>query len=231
MEAVKFDIVERTTTGTGSAREERRQGRVPAVVYGNKGQTPVHISLPRKEFTLFINKQGYKATVVEIEVAGKTVQVITKELQLNPVTDIPEHVDLQILTEGEESRIWIPVKFVGREKSPGIKRGGILNIVRREIEFFCAPGKIPNILIIDLDGREIGDSVHIEQIELPEGTRPVIDRDFTIATIVGKTAKSDAELEEEAEAAALSAEAAAASEAEAGGKAEGGDKAADGKKD
>lgn len=213
MEAVKFEAEVRENTGTGSARAARRANTVPAVVYGNKKEA-AHITLPKKEFTLFTKKLGYKSTIVEITFGGKTVKAITKDLQVHPVTDEVQHADLQIL-EGE-SRIFVPVNFINREKSPGIKRGGILNIVRREIEFFVDPNKIPNVITVDLAGKEIGESIHISAIEIPSDIKPVIKHDFTLATLVGKGGKSEAEEEEEeAAAAAAAAEGAEGEAAEA----------------
>lgn len=212
MEAVKFEASVREKTGTGSARDARRNAQIPAVVYGGADK-PAHIALPKKEFSLFTNKLGFKSTVLEITFGGKTVKAITKDLQVHPITDEVQHVDLQVI-EGKESRLWIPVNFINREKSPGIKRGGILNIVRREIEFFADPNNIPNIITIDLTGREIGDSVHVEDLNIGEALKPVLKHNFTVATLVGKGGKTEAEEEEEAAAEAAAAESAAAAGAE-----------------
>ena len=195
MEAVKLEATVRDNTGTGSARAARRNNTIPAVVYGGK-DAPAHINLPKKEFTIFTNKLGYKSTILEVTFGGKTVKAITKDLQVHPVTDEVQHADLQIL-DGE-SRVFVPVNFINREKSPGIKRGGILNIVRREIEFFVDPNNIPRVITVDLDGTEIGTSIHISALELPNGIKPLIKHDFTLATLVGKVGKSEAEEEEEA---------------------------------
>ena len=191
--AIKAEL--RNESGTGSARALRREGRIPGVIYGGK-EAPVHVSLPGKEIFLKSQHLGFKSTIFEVEVDGKKIKALPKELQLNPVSDMPEHIDLQRV-EGGEMRVWIPVSFKNREKSPGIKRGGILNIVRREIEFFCDPDSAPEKIVIDLEGQEIGESVHISAAGLPESLKPVLKHDFTIATLVGKGGKSVEEEEAE----------------------------------
>ncbi|PIR34422.1 MAG: 50S ribosomal protein L25/general stress protein Ctc [Alphaproteobacteria bacterium CG11_big_fil_rev_8_21_14_0_20_44_7] len=189
---VEFKAESRNSTGKGAARAARREGRIPGVIYGG-GETPVHVTLPEKEFSNFATKRGYKSTILEINLDGKKIKAVAREVQLHPVTDKIEHFDLQKVVDTQDMRVFIPVKFLNREKSPGIKRGGILNIVRREIEFLCNPSSIPNIIEINLEGREIGESVHISHINLPDTIKPIIKRDFTIATIVGKGGKAAAE--------------------------------------
>lgn len=183
--AVVFEAQTRTTTGTGSARELRRQGRVPAVVYGDN-QNPIHISLPLKEVTLRANKKNFRSIVFELQLDGKKINAIAKDVQFNPVSDVVEHVDLQFISAKTAVKAIVPVIYSNQVKSPGLKRGGVLNVVRRDIEFFCNPGKIPAEIEIDLTGLEIGHAIHIEDLNLPEGVRPVVKRNFTLATIVGK---------------------------------------------
>ena len=190
-EAVKFEALKRETLGTGSARASRRDSRIPAVIYGN-GIAPVHVTLPRKEFSLAANKSGFKATVVTIVVDGKEIKALPREMQFHPLTDAITHVDLQNLNENAEMRVFIPVKFINKEKSPGIKRGGILNVVRREIEFLCAHNNIPKEIVFDLEGSEIAQSIHINDTKLPEGITPVIKRNFTVMTLLGKGGKAAA---------------------------------------
>jgi len=216
-EAVKFDAVKRETLGTGSARATRSDSRIPAVIYGN-GATPVHVTLPRKEFTLAAHKSGFKATVVTIAVDGKEIKVLPREMQFHPLTDAITHVDLQNVNEKEEMRVFIPVKFINKDKSPGIKRGGILNVVRRQIEFLCSHNNIPKEIVFDLAGSEIGHPIHIENTTLPEGITPVIKRNFTVATLLGKGGKATA-ADDAADAAAGAAAVPSAADAKAAAKA------------
>lgn len=187
----------RQKLGKGDARSLRRGGRIPAVIYGGK-EKPLHVSLPAKELSMQTRTRTFRSTVFELEVDGNVVKALPREVQLNPVTDIPEHVDFERLAEGR-MRIWVPVEFINREKSSGLKRGGILNIVRRQIEFLCEATNIPAKITVDLDGRDIGESIHISSVEVPEGVQPVIERDFTICTIVGKGKTTSVEEESAAE--------------------------------
>ena len=178
----------RKATGTGSARAARRADKVPAVVYGGK-EKPLHINLPLKETLLVSSKRNFKSTLLEIELDGKKLLTLPRSVQFHPVTDAPEHLDLQFITDN--LRIFIPVEFTNHAKSPGLKRGGVLNIVRREIEFFCNPAKIPEKIEVNLEGKEISQSIHIEDVTLPEGVKPFIKRNFTIATIAGRAAEEE----------------------------------------
>ena len=184
-EAIQFEAISRETLGTGGAREVRRQGRVPAVIYGS-GSEPQHISLPLKELTLRSGKRNFKSTVFEINLGGKKIRTVAKDISFNVVTDIPEHVDLQIVSSKTAVKVFIPVNYLNQAKAPGLKRGGVLNIVRRDIEFFVSPDNIPEKIDVDLTGLEIGSAIHVEDLQLPEGTRAVMKRNFTIVTIVGK---------------------------------------------
>lgn len=200
----KFEAQKRERLGTGSARAARRDSRIPAVIYGN-GKEPVHVTLPRKEFTLAAHKSGFKATVVTIVVDGKEIKALPRQMQFHKVSDVITHVDLQNISESNEMRVFIPVKFINKEKSPGIKRGGILNVVRREIEFLCSHNNIPKEIVFDLEGSEIAQSIHINDTKLPEGIRPVIKRNFTVMTLLGKGGKAIADEAADATAAAAAA--------------------------
>jgi large subunit ribosomal protein L25 len=179
---LKAELRERV--GKGSSRELRRNGLIPAVIYGDK-QEPISIALPNKEVTLRIHAGGFMTTVATIDVDGKKISVLPKDYQLDPVRDFTMHVDFLRLGKNTEVNVEVPVHFVNEAKSPGIKVGGVLNIVRHEVELHCPADNIPEFLTVDLSGLKIGDSVHISQIKLPEGVRPLIgDRDFTVATIV-----------------------------------------------
>jgi len=195
----------REQVGKGSARAVRRDGKVPAVIYGDK-QPPLAIALSYKEIFYKIHGGGFLTTVATIDVDGKKIQVLPKDYQLDPVRDFPLHVDFLRVGKNTLVSVDVPVRFINEEKSPGIKRGGVLNVVRHEVEFQCPANAIPEFITVDLDGAEIGQSIHISSVKLPEGVKPVIsDRDFTIATIAGSSAMKSGE-DEAADAAAAEAE-------------------------
>lgn len=190
----------RERAGKGAARATRRTGRVPGVVYGDKKPSTM-ISLDPVDLMKLVHGAGFFSTVYEIQVGGESQRALARDLQLHPVTDRPMHVDFMRVTKGVKIAVEVPVVFENEEVSPGLKRGGVLNIVRHTIEISCTPGKIPESLSVDVGAMEIGDSVHMSVIKLPEGVEPTItDRDFTIATIAAPSAvKSAASEEEEAE--------------------------------
>lgn len=179
---LKAELRERV--GKGSSRELRRNGLIPAVIYGDK-QEPVSIALPVKEVTQRIHAGGFMTTVATIDVGGKKYNVLPKDYQLDPVRDFTVHVDFLRIGKNSEVNVQVPVHFINEAKAPGIKVGGVLNIVRHEVELHVPADAIPEFLEVDLTGAKIGDSLHISQVKLPAGARPLIgDRDFTIATIV-----------------------------------------------
>jgi large subunit ribosomal protein L25 len=206
----------RELSGKGAARSLRREGKIPGIVYG-KGQEGVRISLPLKEVAMEYAKGRFRSRLVELKFSDKSIKALPKDLQFNPVTDMIEHVDFIKVEAGTPLRVQIPVKISGQERSIGIKRGGVLNIVRHEIEFLCAPESIPTHIEINIQSVDIGHSVHINDIELPEGVTPAIKRNFTIATIAGR---GKAEEETPAAAAAAAATPAAAAPAAAAAKKE-----------
>ena len=215
VEAVKIAAQPRERAGKGAARATRRAGRVPAVIYGEK-QTPQLIDLDPKELSMQIQKAGqsFFTRIFDVELAGKAVRVLPRDVQLHPVTDKPEHVDFMRVGEHTRIRVSIPVEFVNKDKSPGLKRGGVLNVVRHAIEVYCTVDNIPQIITVDLDGLDIGDSVHISKVKLPQGVKPTITtRDFTVAAVAAPSVMKTAE-EEAAEAAAAAAATAAATPAE-----------------
>ena len=174
----------RARAGKGTARQTRRGGRVPAVIYGNK-EKAVMISMEEISFTRVLHAPGFFTHLYDIAVDGTTHRVLARDVQFDPVSDRPLHVDF--LRVGPDTRLTlaIPVEFVNVQTCPGIKRGGMLNIVRHDIEVECGANNIPEHITVDLGERDIGDSVHISSVTLPEGVVPTIsDRDFTIATIV-----------------------------------------------
>jgi len=173
----------RNRVGKGAARASRREGKIPAVIYGNK-QAPVAIELNHKEVFMKLHAGGFLTTVATIDVNGEKIRVIPRDYALDPVSDQPIHVDFLRVSAGSTLHVQIPVQFINEEKSPGLKRGGVLNVVRHEIEATVSADAIPDHIVIDLSGLEIGDSVHVSAVKLPAGVTPVItDRDFTIATI------------------------------------------------
>jgi large subunit ribosomal protein L25 len=211
-EAYELKAEARERVGKGSAREVRRNGKVPAVIYGDK-QPPLAIALSYKEIFYKIHGGGFLTTIATIDIDGQKIQVLPKDYQLDPVRDFPVHVDFLRIGKDTEVNVDVPVHFINEEKSPGIKRGGVLNIVRHTVEFHCRANAIPEFITVDLHGAEIGDSIHISAVKLPEGVRPVIaDRDFTIATVAGSSAMKPEPVEEAA--AAEAAEPAEAAETE-----------------
>lgn len=180
----------RERVGKGSARELRRNGLIPAVIYGDK-QAPIAIALNTNEVTKRIHAGGFMTTVATIEVGGKKYKVLPKDYQLDPVRDFTMHVDFLRVSGNTQVSVEIPVHFVNEAKSPGIKVGGVLNIVRHEVEVYCPADAIPEFFNVDLSGKKIGDSIHISEVTLPKGVTPVIDRDFTIATIIAPAAGID----------------------------------------
>lgn len=189
----------RERAGKGAARATRRAGRVPAVIYGDK-KDPVMVSLEPIELKKFINTGGFFSTLLEIQAGGDKHRVIARDIQLDPVSDRPIHVDFMRVSKGARIAVMVPIHYVNDEASPGIKRGGVLNVVRHEVELAVNPEAIPEFLEVDLEGLDIGDSVHISAVKLPDGVKPTItDRDFTVATIAAPSSVRSAASEEEAE--------------------------------
>ncbi len=191
----------RERVGKGAARAVRRAGRVPAVIYGDR-KDPLTISLDPRDVDRELHRPGFFATLFDVEVGGKKHRVLPRDVQLDPVSDRTVHVDFLRVAQDTEVTVNVPVNFMNDEESPGLKRGGVLNIVRHEIEFSCRADAIPQQIEIDLTGLDIGDSVHISMIQLPEGVTPTItDRDFTIATVAAPSAVKAEAAEEQAAAA------------------------------
>jgi large subunit ribosomal protein L25 len=206
----------RPRAGKGGARAIRREGRVPGVLYGDKA-SPQNIALDFKDLLTAVGRGKFLSTVHDLSLDGSTCRVIPREVQLDPVKDTPLHVDFQRVGPGARIRVNVPVRFVNEGLSPGLKRGGVLNIVRHEVEVTAPADAIPDFFEFNLEGLEIGRSVHISATNMPEGVRPTItNRDFTVATIAGHkieeeaTTTPDAAVAVEGAAAAEGAEAAAA---------------------
>ena len=174
---------ERERVGKGSARAARRAGLVPAVIYGNK-KDPVGITMEAREITKIVHQPGIFGRLLEIDVAGTKSTVLTRDIQFHPVSDVVMHLDFLRVSQSATVAVAVPVEFINEDKCPGIKIGGVLNVVRYEVELNCPATAIPEKITIDLEGVKIGDSIHISAIPLPEGVSPTItDRDFTVATL------------------------------------------------
>ena len=176
----------RKVFGKGPARYARRNNQTPGVLYGGN-EDPISLLFENKELNNEIKKAGFLSRIYEIDLDGKVQTVLAREVQYHPVSDIPLHVDFLRVTENTRITVEVEVRFVDEAEAPGLKRGGVLNVVRRKVELSCLASSIPNFIEAKLAGLEIGDSVRINDINLPEGTKPVIQRDFIIATIAAPT--------------------------------------------
>jgi large subunit ribosomal protein L25 len=200
MSGIVLNVEVRERTGTGGAREARRAGQVPAVLYGGP-RGAIAISLKSNEVIKAINSGKFISHMVEIDHKGERQPVIPRDVQFHPVTDAPMHIDLYRVEEGQLIKIEVPVHFSNEELCPGLKMGGALNIVRHTVELLVPADKIPEELRFDLKSTKLGDVVKISDFALPEGASPTItDRDFTIATVTGRgpSPKEDGD-EDEAE--------------------------------
>jgi large subunit ribosomal protein L25 len=178
----------RERNGKGASRELRRDGRVPAVVYGQK-KDPLSIHVEEKLLSKMLSSGHFMNSVVMIDVGGKPTRTLPKAVDFHPVTSRPIHVDFLRISEHTKVHVNVPVRFDNEEGSPGLKRGGVLNVVQHELELVCDAAHIPNEIHIPLDGLEIGDSIHISQVNLPDGVSVANqDEDFTVATIVAPSA-------------------------------------------
>lgn len=224
-DALTLPAEARERAGKGASRALRREGRIPAVIYGGKEEaTTIHVE--EKELVRQLGTGHFMNSIVMIDVAGNSVRTLPKDVSFHPVTDRPTHVDFLRLSKDAKIEVNIPVVFVNEDDSPGLKKGGVLNVVRHDLELVCESDKIPDQIEIDVTGREVGDSIHISEVTLPAGSESAItDRDFTIATLVAPSAlkKSESEDEEGEEVAADEVEATAQSGDAAEGEGEGGE--------
>ena len=196
---VTIEALPREPRGKGGARALRREGRTPAIVYGGGGE-PLSVSLDYNVLERELGQRGFFARLYDLKVNGDVTRVLPRDVQLDPVTDAPIHIDFIRYVAGATLAVSIEVRFEGQEECEGLKRGGVLNIVRHEVELLCPLEAIPEFLVADVAGRDIGDSIHISDIALPEGVTPTItDRDFTVATIAAPTVIVEPEDEEEGE--------------------------------
>lgn len=196
-DALKASV--RNRVGKGAARELRHEGLTPAVIYGEK-KSPLSISISTKDTTHTIHSGGFLSHVITVEVDGEAHRVIPRDYQLDPVKDKLVHVDFLRVGKNTRLTVEVPVHFINDEESPGLKRGGVLNIVRHTVEVHCPASSIPENFTIDLIEAEVGDSLHVSMITMPDGVTPTItDRDFTIATIASPSALRSEESEAEDE--------------------------------
>ena len=216
----------RKTETKGEVNSLRKNGGVPGIIYGGTN-TNEKISLTKKEVKNLINKENFLSNVISINIDGKEQQVLPRDITFDTVSDEPIHIDFLRIVKGAKLILEIPVKFINEELSPGLKRGGVLNIVRRKVELKCPTENIPTELIVDLNSLDIGASIKISSIKLPENVTPTIQgRDFVIATVAAPTIVKEPEKPAEADGEAAEGEETTATAAEGGEKpAEGSDKA------
>lgn len=190
-EAIELKAWDRQSTGKGGARQVRRDGRIPGIIYGDK-KDPQSIALETRTISKQLLTGHFQSTIFTLDVEGKKTRVIPRAVQLDPVRDFPIHVDFMRLGKDALVAVDVPVHFLNDAASPGLKRGGVLNVVRHDIPVRCPADKIPAFFEVDLTGLEIGDSIHISSLAMPDGVTPTItDRDFTVATIAGRTAEEE----------------------------------------
>ena len=204
METIDIKAEARTQVGKGSARAARRAGLVPAVIYGNK-ETAIPITMNANQWRQLMNKPGIFSQLINIDVNNKTHFVLPRDIQQHPVSEVAEHVDFLRVTKNATVSVGITVEFLNEDKCTGLKLGGVLNIVRAQVELNCPAISIPEKLTVDLEGLNVGHTIHISSIELPDGCTPTItDRDFTVANIAAprgglNESDEDEAIEEEAE--------------------------------
>jgi large subunit ribosomal protein L25 len=183
----------REGVGKGASRSLRNSGRVPAVIYGNK-EDPAPIHVEEKALVKLLMTGHFMNSVIMVEVGGKAVRTLPKDVSFHPVSDRPLHVDFMRISEHAKVTVQVPVHFTDEAASPGMKRGAVLNMVRHELELVCDAASIPDEVVISLSGLDVGDSIHISHVTLPAGTTSAItDRDFTIATLVAPSGLKSAE--------------------------------------
>ena len=182
-----IDATNRATNTKGELNSLRVNGNVPAIIYGGTEKNQ-KISLSKKVVKILIEKENFLSSIIELSIDSKSESVLPKEITYDVVTDEPTHIDFLRIVKGGKVILEIPVKFINHDKSPGLKRGGVLNIVRRRVELKCPTENIPNKLVVDLENKEIGESFKISSIKLPEGVTPTIQgRDFVVATLAAPT--------------------------------------------
>lgn len=189
----------RDRAGKGAARATRRSGRVPAVIYGDH-KDPILVSVEPVELMQHLQKSGFYSMLMDLNVAGEHHRVLPRDVQFHPVTDTPMHVDFMRIGKGTRITVMIPIHVKDEEKCAGLKRGGVLNQVRHEVEVRCDPENIPEMITLSLEGLDIGDALRISDAGLPDNVKPTItDRDFVLVTIAAPTVVKDEAAEAQAE--------------------------------
>ena len=225
----------RNTKTKGELNTLRQKGEVPAIIYGGTEENQ-KVSLSKKQIKYLIEQENFLSNIISLNIEGQTIKALPREVSYDTLTDDPIHIDFLRIVKGAKIIIEIPVRFINNEKSPGLKRGGVLNIVRRKIELKCATENIPNELVVDLEGLEIGTSIKISSISLPENVTPTIQgRDFVVATVAAPTVFKEPEKPAEGTEGTEGAEGAEAAEGAEGTAAEsstkeGGEKTPEGEK-
>jgi large subunit ribosomal protein L25 len=190
VQTIRIEASPREQAGKGAARATRRAGRVPAVIYGAKQEATL-IALDPRDVMKELQKGGWQSSLYEVAVDGRTERTLMRDIQFHPVTDRPLHVDFQRLAAGQLIRLRVPVQFTNEGTCPGIKAGGVLNVVRREVEVMADPDNVPTAFEIDLSDAGIGDSLRWSAVKDTFGTKAVLDRDFVVATIAAPTVQDD----------------------------------------
>jgi len=194
---VELPAVARERAGKGPARAARRAGQVPGVIYGAK-KDPNMIAVNERLLTKLLHQGGFFSTLFDVKVDGKAERALARDVQFDPVTDNPVHIDFLRVSAATAVTVEVAVHFLNEDQCPGLTEGGVLNVVRHEIELSCRADAIPQQIEIDLTGLQVGDGVHISMVKLPDGVEPTItDRDFTIATIAAPTVQREEEAEEQ----------------------------------
>ena len=182
-----LEVSIRNTKSKGELNSLRQKGEVPAIIYGGTEENQ-KVSLPKKQVKYLIDQENFLSNIITLNVNGESIKALPREVSYDTLTDDPIHIDFLRIVKGAKIIIEIPVRFINNENSPGLKRGGVLNIVRRKIELKCATENVPNELVVDLEGLEIGTSIKISSISLPENVKPTIQgRDFVVATVAAPT--------------------------------------------
>jgi len=189
--------IKRTPTTSGEINKLRSDGFIPAILYGGKKDN-INISLKKLQIQEIIKTETFMSKVVDLNIDGNSEKVVPRDVAYDPVSDEPIHIDFMRISKGSTLILEIPVRFINNDKSPGLKKGGVINVVRRKVELKCTAENIPDEIVIDLENTEIGTSIKISSIKLPEKVSPTItDRDFVIATLVAPTIVVEPEKTEE----------------------------------
>jgi len=193
MEKITLEASERKISTKGSLRKLRSEGLLPGIIYGSKEKSQP-LSLKKITIKKLLENSNFMSSVIEITINGEKHKVLTRDIEFDPLNNEPLHIDFQKIKSGTKIAVFVPVKFINQDTCPGLKLGGVLNIVRRKIELKCPAENIPTEIIVDLAGKEMNESIHISAIKLPENVKPTIsDRDFTIATVAAPTVVKEPE--------------------------------------